>query len=102
MTVRDVAELLGNTEDMVRRRYSAWIPERQARLTKVLQEAFADKPRPILLKNPDSPSEDVNQIMEIKCSDKSCTYLRHIAAPARQRDFRPHAQDEEGTLHLGS
>ena len=50
VTVRDVAELLGNTEDIVRRRYSAWIPERQARLTKVLQEAFADKPRPILLK----------------------------------------------------
>jgi integrase len=47
VTVRDVAELLGNTEDMVRRRYSAWIPERQARLTKVLQDAFADKPKPL-------------------------------------------------------
>jgi hypothetical protein len=31
---------------MVRRHYAAWIPERQARLTKVLQEAFDDKPRP--------------------------------------------------------
>jgi len=46
VTVRDVAELLGNSEQMVRRHYAAWIPERQARLTKVLQEAFDDKPRP--------------------------------------------------------
>jgi hypothetical protein len=42
---RDVAELLGNTEDMVRRRYSAWVPERQARLTRILQEAFEDRPK---------------------------------------------------------
>ncbi len=49
VTVRDVAELLGNTEEMVLRRYSAWVPERQARLTKVLQEAFDDKPRPKLV-----------------------------------------------------
>ncbi len=46
VTVRDVAELLGNTEEMVRKRYSAWVPERQARLTKILKEAFEDKPKP--------------------------------------------------------
>jgi len=46
VTVRDVAELLGNTEEMVRRAYSAWVPERQARLTRVLQEAFEGKPKP--------------------------------------------------------
>ena len=46
VTVRDVAELLGDTEEMVRRHYAAWIPERQARLTKLLQEAFEDKPLP--------------------------------------------------------
>jgi integrase len=46
VTVRDVAELLGNSEQMVRQHYAAWIPERQARLTKVLQEAFDDKPKP--------------------------------------------------------
>jgi integrase len=46
VTVRDVAELLGDTEEMVRKHYSAWVPERQARLTKVLQDAFADKPTP--------------------------------------------------------
>jgi integrase len=49
VTVRDVAELLGNTEEMVRKRYSAWIPERQARLTKILKEAFDDKPKPKLV-----------------------------------------------------
>jgi integrase len=49
VAVRDVAELLGNTEEMVLRRYSAWVPERQARLTKILQDAFDDKPRPKLV-----------------------------------------------------
>lgn len=46
VTVRDVAELLGNTEEMIRKFYGAWVPERQARLTKILQEAFDDKPKP--------------------------------------------------------
>jgi integrase len=49
VTVRDVAELLGNTEEIVRKHYAAWVPERQARLTKVLQEAFEDKPMPKLV-----------------------------------------------------
>lgn len=49
VTVRDVAELLGNTEDMVRKHYAAWVPERQARLTKLLKEAFEDKPTPRLV-----------------------------------------------------
>lgn len=48
VTVRDVAELLGNSEQMVRKHYSAWIPERQERLTKVLKEAFDDRPIPRL------------------------------------------------------
>ena len=30
-------------EVMVRRLYGPWVPERQAQLTKVLKEAFADK-----------------------------------------------------------
>jgi integrase len=46
VTVRNVAELLGNTEEMVLKRYGAWVPERQAQLTKILQEAFDDKPKP--------------------------------------------------------
>ncbi|HUJ22040.1 MAG TPA: tyrosine-type recombinase/integrase, partial [Bryobacteraceae bacterium] len=41
--VRDVAELLGNTEQMVRKHYAAWIPERQDRLTAVLRAAFSEK-----------------------------------------------------------
>src|ERR1700728_2670218 len=41
VTVRDVAELLGNSEQMVRKHYAAWIPERQARLTRILQETSA-------------------------------------------------------------
>lgn len=45
VTVRDVAELLGDTEDIVLRHYSAWVPERQARLTKILKDAFQDKPK---------------------------------------------------------
>ena len=47
VTVRDVAELLGDTEDVVRRHYAAWVTERQERLTKILQDAFDEKPRPI-------------------------------------------------------
>jgi hypothetical protein len=31
---------------MVRKHYSAWMPERQARLTKVLKDAFDEKPKP--------------------------------------------------------
>jgi integrase len=46
VSVRDVAELLGNTEQMVRKHYAAWIPGRQERLTAVLREAFKETPRP--------------------------------------------------------
>jgi integrase len=46
ITVLDVAELLGDTEQMVRKHYAAWIPGRQEKLTKILQEAFAETPRP--------------------------------------------------------
>jgi len=49
VTVRDVAELLGNSEQMVRKHYAAWIPERQARLTKILKDAFQDKPKLITI-----------------------------------------------------
>jgi predicted transcriptional regulator len=47
ITVLDVAELLGDTEQMVRKHYAAWIPGRQEKLTKILQEAFAETPRPL-------------------------------------------------------
>ena len=44
-----VADLLGDDEETVRVHYARWVPERQARLTKILQEAFNDKPRPKLV-----------------------------------------------------
>ncbi len=47
--VADVADLLGDDEDTVREHYARWVPERQARLTNILREAFADKPRPKLV-----------------------------------------------------
>jgi integrase len=47
--VADVADLLGDDEDTVREHYARWVPERQARLTKILKDAFADKPKPKLV-----------------------------------------------------
>jgi integrase len=47
--VADVADLLGDDEDTVREHYARWVPERQARLTKILMEAFEDKPKPKLV-----------------------------------------------------
>ncbi len=47
VSVADVAELMGDDEDTVRTHYAAWVPERQARLTRVLLEAFSDKPGPL-------------------------------------------------------
>jgi integrase len=48
VTVRDVADLLGNSEQIVRKHYGAWVPERQERLTRILREAFDTKPKPTL------------------------------------------------------
>jgi integrase len=42
--IADVAELIGDTEEIVRRHYAKWVPERQARLTRILQEALG-KPK---------------------------------------------------------
>jgi hypothetical protein len=47
--VSDVADLLGDDEDTVREHYGRWVPERQARLTKILKDAFEDKPKPKLV-----------------------------------------------------
>jgi integrase len=57
VTVRDVAELLGNTEQMVRKHYAAWIPERQERLTAVLKAAFGEKPKPNVIEMPKAGSK---------------------------------------------
>lgn len=50
--VADVAELIGDTEEVVRKHYARWVPERQARLTKILRDAFDDKPKPKLVAIP--------------------------------------------------
>jgi site-specific recombinase XerD len=50
--VADVAELIGDTEDVLRRHYSRWIKTRQDRLTRILQDAFEDKPKPKLVTMP--------------------------------------------------
>jgi integrase len=50
--VADVADLLGYDEKTVRQHYARWVPERQARLTSILQDAFADKPKPRLIAIP--------------------------------------------------
>lgn len=52
VTVRDVAELLGNSEQMVRKHYAAWIPERQERLTAILKAAFSERPKPNVIQMP--------------------------------------------------
>ncbi len=38
--VDDVAELIGDTPEMVRRHYARWVPERQERLTAILRDAY--------------------------------------------------------------
>jgi integrase len=43
--VADVADLIGDDDQTVREHYARWVPERQARLTKILKKAFHDKPR---------------------------------------------------------
>lgn len=48
--VPDVAELIGDSEETLRRHYSKWIRSRQDRLTKILQEAFEDKPRLVAIR----------------------------------------------------
>lgn len=41
----DVAELIGDTERTLLAHYGKWVNERQNRLSKILEEAFADKPK---------------------------------------------------------
>ena len=48
--VADVAELIGDTEDIVREHYSKWIKSRQERLTNILREAFEGKPKLVAIR----------------------------------------------------
>ncbi len=49
VTIADVAELIGDKEEVVRWHYARSVPERQERLTNILKDAFADKPQPKLV-----------------------------------------------------
>jgi integrase len=40
-----IAELVGDTEQMIRKHYSAWMPKRQENIRRMLAEAFRDVPR---------------------------------------------------------
>jgi hypothetical protein len=42
VTIRDVAEFLGNTEEIVRKHYEVWVPEGQARITRVLRRHMTE------------------------------------------------------------
>ncbi len=39
--VSDVADLMGDDEETVREHYARWVPERQARLSRILKDAFS-------------------------------------------------------------
>ena len=49
--VADVAELIGDTEAILKAHYAKWMPARQARLTKILKDAFDDRPKLHVLPN---------------------------------------------------
>ena len=40
------ADLLGDDEKTVREHYARWVPERQERLTRILKDAFGERPKP--------------------------------------------------------
>ena len=40
-----VADLLGDDEKTVREHYSRWVVERQQRLSRILKDAFGEKPK---------------------------------------------------------
>src|SRR3954453_692307 len=50
--VADVADLIGYTEEVIRSSHNRWVPARQARLTRILKDAFEDKPKPVLVALP--------------------------------------------------
>ena len=43
--VSAVADLMGDTEQVIRASYNRWVPERQAALTAILKDAFSNKPK---------------------------------------------------------
>jgi integrase len=50
VSARDVAELVGDTEEVITKHYAKWVVERQDRLTKILMDAFGGKPKLVPIK----------------------------------------------------
>ncbi len=50
--VSEVADLLRDDEKTVREHYARWVPEREARLSRILDEVFTGKPRPKIVTMP--------------------------------------------------
>jgi integrase len=48
--IADVAELAGDTEAIIKKHYAKWTIGRQDRISRILQDAFSEKPRPVLVK----------------------------------------------------
>ena len=46
-SIDDVAMALGDDPKTVALHYSAWVPERQERLTRMFKKAYRDKPKPV-------------------------------------------------------
>jgi predicted transcriptional regulator len=57
VTFRDIAELIGDTEETVRKYYASWVPERQERVTEVVRRAFAGKPIPMPMTSQSSSTQ---------------------------------------------
>lgn len=49
--VPDVAELIGDTEQVVRLYYAKWIKSRQVRLSRILEDAFKNQPKPRVVRH---------------------------------------------------
>lgn len=45
---REIADLIGDTEDMVLKHHARWVPEREERLTNILREKLSTAPKPKL------------------------------------------------------
>jgi len=46
VSTADAAMLIGDTEQILLKHYAKWVPERQTRLTRILQDAFEDRATP--------------------------------------------------------
>ena len=90
----DVADLLGDDEETVREHYARWAPERQARLTSILREAFVDKPRP---NSPHASVSSRSSFLQV-CWLSSAVPSRNcrMPLPVRSGEWLAHHAGREG------